>query len=142
MAVGEDGEVLAPAPGQVVGQPGAGQGVGDRVGREARPALLAIGDDRRASPLQVLDRVPYRQVLLGLELVVGDLPGVVLGVRLLQPTWARQRAHRFGGNAGSGPRIVVSHGSWFSLACLRAPRCAAHLKETGLSRTVSRSISP
>ena len=45
----------------------------------------------------------------------GDLPRVVLRVRLLQPIWARQRADRFGGNSCGSPRIVVGHGSWLSL---------------------------
>ena len=51
MAVVEDREVLAVA-GEVVGQPGARERVGDRVGGEARLALLAVGDDRLARRLE------------------------------------------------------------------------------------------
>ena len=56
VAVVEDREVLAVA-GEVVGQPGARERVGDRVGREARLALLAVGDDRLADLLEPADRV-------------------------------------------------------------------------------------
>ena len=108
--VGKDREVLAPVPGQLVGKPGSGQGVGDRVRREARPPLLAVGDDRLAGRLPTLDRVPDRLVLLSFELIVGDLPGVVLAIRLLQLARARQRADRFGRDSRRGARIVVSHG--------------------------------
>ena len=91
VTVGEDGEVLPAGPGQMIGQPGACQRVGDRVGGEARPPLLAVGDDRLAGRLQVLDRIRDRLVLLGFQLVVGDLPGVVAAVRLLQPARAGQQ---------------------------------------------------
>ena len=47
VAVVEDREELAVA-GEVVGEAGAGERVGDRVGGEARLALLAVGDDRLA----------------------------------------------------------------------------------------------
>ena len=63
MAVVEDGEELAVA-GEVVGQAGARERVGDRVGGEARLALLAVGDDRLAGRLQALDRVLGGRVLL------------------------------------------------------------------------------
>ena len=45
VAVGKDREELAAIPGQVVGQPSAGQGVGDRVGREL---------DQRCSPSEMI----------------------------------------------------------------------------------------
>jgi hypothetical protein len=83
MAVVEDGEELAVA-GQVVGQAGARQRVGDRIGGEARLALLAVGDDRLAGLLEALDRVLGGRVLLGLQLVPGDLALVVVGVGLLE----------------------------------------------------------
>ena len=67
MAVVEDREEL-PVAGQVVGQTGAGERVRDRVGREARLALLAVGDDRLTDLLEAPDRVLGRGVLLGLEL--------------------------------------------------------------------------
>ena len=67
VAVVEDREELAVA-GEVVGQAGAGQRVRDRVGREARLALLAVGDDRLADLLQPPDRVLGRGVLLRLQL--------------------------------------------------------------------------
>jgi len=91
VAVSEDRKVLASVPGQLVGEPGSGQGVGDRVRGEARPPLLAVGNDRLAGRLPALDGVPDRRVLLGFELIVGDLPGVVLAVRLLQLARARQQ---------------------------------------------------
>ena len=50
MAVIEDREEL-PVPGQVLGQAGAGERVRDRVRREARLPLLAVGDDRLARGL-------------------------------------------------------------------------------------------
>ena len=68
MAVVEDGEELAVA-GEVVGQAGAREGVGDRVGGEARLALLAVGDDRLAGRLEALDRVLRGRVLLLPELL-------------------------------------------------------------------------
>ena len=51
VAVVEDREEL-PVAGEIVGQAGAGQRVGDRVGGEARLALLAVGDDRLTGRLQ------------------------------------------------------------------------------------------
>jgi hypothetical protein len=51
VAVVEDREELAVA-GEVVGEAGARERVGDRVGGEARLALLAVGDDRLAGLLQ------------------------------------------------------------------------------------------
>ena len=56
----EDREELAVA-GEVVREAGARERVGDRVGREARLALLAVGDDRLAGRLEALDRVLARR---------------------------------------------------------------------------------
>ena len=67
VAVVEDREEL-PVAGEVVREAGARERVGDRVGREARLALLAVGDDRLTGLLEALDRVLGRRVLLGLEL--------------------------------------------------------------------------
>jgi len=83
VTVGEDREVLSPA-GEVVSQAGAGQRVGNGIRGEARPTLLPVGDDRRAGRLASGDGVQNGLVLLGLELILGDLPGVVLGVGRLQ----------------------------------------------------------
>jgi hypothetical protein len=92
VTVGEDGEVLAAVAGQMVGQPGAGQRVGDRVGGKARPALLSVGDDRLAGGLATFDRVTDGGVLLGFQLGPAGPTRVVTGVGLLQP-----------GGAGSEP---------------------------------------
>ena len=93
----EDREVLAVA-GQVVRETGAGEGVGQRVGREARGALLAVGHDRAPGGLHALDGVPGRGVLLGAELLLGDLAPVIGGDGLLQPHRAGQRADVLGGD--------------------------------------------
>ena len=95
VAVVEDGEEL-PVAGEVVGQAGARERVGDRVGGEARLALLAVGDDRLARRLQALDRVVGGGVLLGLELVPGDLALVVVGVGLLELHRPRQGTDELG----------------------------------------------
>ena len=65
MAVIEDREEL-PVPGQVLGQAGAGERVRDRVRREARLPLLAVGHDRLARRLQAPDRILGCGILLGL----------------------------------------------------------------------------
>jgi hypothetical protein len=67
MAVVEDREEPA-VPREVVGEAGARERVRDRVRREARLALLAVGDDRLPGRLQALDRVLRRSVLLRLQL--------------------------------------------------------------------------
>jgi hypothetical protein len=77
VAVVEDREELAVA-GEVVRQAGAREGVGERVRREARLALLAVRDDRLAGGLEPLDRVLRRGVLLGLERRPVDLAVVVV----------------------------------------------------------------
>ena len=79
VAVVEDREEL-PVAGEVVGEPGARQRVGDRVGGEARLALLAVGDDRLAGLLQPPDRVLGGGVLLGLQVGAVDL-ALVVGLR-------------------------------------------------------------
>ena len=83
VAVVEDREELAVA-GEVVGEPGAGERVGDRVGREARLALLTVGHVGLAGLLEPLDRVLRRLVLLGLQLGEVDLAVVVRLEGLLQ----------------------------------------------------------
>ncbi len=108
VAVGEDGEELPPA-GQVVGQARAGQGVRQRIGGEARPTLLAVGDDRRAGGLQVLDGVLDGRVLLLLQRRLVDLPLVVGRVGGLQRARAGQGADRLRRDARLGPRVVVAH---------------------------------
>ena len=108
VAVGEDGEILA-APRQMVGEAGSRKRVGDRIGREARPALLAVGDDGRAGRLHARDRIPHGLFLLGLQVCLGDLALVVGGVGGLKLGRSRQGPHGFGGNAGVGSRIVA-HG--------------------------------
>jgi len=72
VTVGEDREEL-PAGAEVVGQPGAREGVGDGIGGEARPALLAVGDDRRPGCLPARDGV-----FDGLVLKRLDAPFVIL----------------------------------------------------------------
>ena len=105
MAVVEDREEL-PVAGEVVGQPGAGQRVGDRVGGEARLALLAVGDDRLAGRLQAPDRVLGGGVLLGLQLLPCDLALVVVRVGLLQLHRPRQRPDELSGNGhASSPSV-------------------------------------
>ena len=47
---------------------------GDRVRREARLALLAVGDDRRAGLLEARERVAHRVVVEGVELLGSMLP--------------------------------------------------------------------
>ncbi len=150
--VGEDGEVLT-AAGQVLGQPGPGERVRQRVGGETGPALLAVGNDRRPGRLLPLDRVPDGCVLLGLELLARQRPGVVGGVGVLKFARPRQRSHRLDGDSGTRPRIVSSHVRtrpfrWRGLAhdagtdCgpgrisdrIRR-RCRAILGETSLSRS-------
>ncbi len=106
VTIGEDREEL-PARAEVRSQAGAGQRVGDRVRGEARPPLLAVGDDRLTRRLTALDGVLARRVLEGLEVVLGDVAGVVLGVCLLQLLWTGQGADGLRGNAGVGPRIVI-----------------------------------
>ena len=97
VAVVEDREELAVA-GEVVGEAGAGQRVGDRVGREARLALLAVGDVGLAGLLEALDRVLGGRVLLGLQRGEVDLAVVVGLVGLLQLHRARQGSDELGGD--------------------------------------------
>ena len=66
VTVVEDREELAVA-GEMVGQAGARERVGDRVGGEARLPLLTIGDVRLPGLLQPPDRVLRRLVLLDLQ---------------------------------------------------------------------------
>ena len=97
VSVVEDREELAIA-GEVVGQTRAGQRVGDRVGREARLALLAVGDDRLADALKALDRVGGRLVLLRLEVLERDVALVIGLVGLLELHRARQGTDQLGGD--------------------------------------------
>ncbi|HEX4625858.1 MAG TPA: hypothetical protein VH231_15525 [Solirubrobacteraceae bacterium] len=83
VAVVEDGEELAVA-GQVVGQAGAGQRVGDRIGGKARLALFPVGHHRLTRGLQPLDRIFGRLVLLGLQVRELDPALVVVLVGVLQ----------------------------------------------------------
>ncbi|MEJ7720177.1 MAG: hypothetical protein WKF58_06880 [Ilumatobacteraceae bacterium] len=103
----EDREVLAVA-GEVVGETGAGERVGDRVRGEARCPLLAVGHDRRAGRLHPLDRVAARLVLLGDEIVVAGLALVVRGVRLLQAGRSRQRADGLGRDGHDVPNLAAA----------------------------------
>ena len=48
---------------------------GDRVGREARLALFAVGDDRRTGRLEAPERVAHGVVVQGVELLGRDPPG-------------------------------------------------------------------
>ena len=109
VTVGEDREVLAAAA-EVVGEAGACQRVGQGVRREARPPLLTVRDDRRPRRLELLDRVSHGDVLLGLQVVLADLTGVVGCVGGLQLARPRERADLLGRDAGVGSRIVRSHG--------------------------------
>ena len=98
-----------PPPARLSARPGAGQRVRQRIGGEARPTLLAVGDDRRAGGLQVLDRVLDGRVLLLLERRLVDLALVVGRVGGLQRARAGQGADRLGRDARLGPRVVVAH---------------------------------
>ena len=120
VTVVEDGEELSVA-GEVVGEAGAGQRVGDRVGGEARLALLPVGDTGLAGLLEAPDRVLGRLVLLGLQRGEVDLPVVVRLIGLLELHRARQGSHELGGDGHATS-------SWLGLTCLsrdRTPTTAA-----------------
>ena len=80
VAIGKDREIL-PSGGKVRRQSGAGERVGDRIGGEARDALLAVGDDRRASRFEALKGIGDGGILLLFQLGLGDLLRVVVRVR-------------------------------------------------------------
>ena len=120
VAVGEDGEELA-TTGEVVGQARAGQGVRQRIGGEARPTLLAVGDDRRARGLQVLDGVLDGRVLLLLQRRLVDLALVVRRVGGLQRARAGQGADGLRRDASLGPRVVVAHRTCTPRRSCRSP---------------------
>src|SRR3954449_13140121 len=90
------GRVERAGPREVAGQAGAGKRFGDRVGGEARLALLAVGDDRLAGGLQAPDRVLGGGGLLGLQPLPVDLAVVVVLIGVLQPLGTRQRPHELG----------------------------------------------
>jgi hypothetical protein len=98
----EDREELAVA-GEVVGEADARERVGDRVRREARLALLAVGDDRLARRLQAVDGVLRRRVLRRDELRVLDAALVVGGVGVLQRHGPGQRPDELGGDGHGDP---------------------------------------
>ena len=132
VAVVEDGEELAVA-GEVVGEAGARERVGDRVGGEARLALLAVGDVGLAGLLEPPDRVLGRLVLLGLEGGEVDLAVVVGLVGLLQLHGPGQRSDELGrdGHAASSspggqtclPAEAISAGRARACSRGRAGRC-------------------
>jgi len=64
--VGEGREILA-ARRELVGHSLAGEGFDQRIGREARFALLAVADQRRAGGFQAADGVRAGRVLFGDE---------------------------------------------------------------------------
>ena len=97
VAVVEDGEEL-PVTREVVGQAGARQRVGDRVGGKARLPLLAIGHDRLARVLQAMDRVLGCLVLLSLQVGESDLALVVGLVGVLELLRPGQRPDELGPN--------------------------------------------
>ena len=76
VAIGKDREILSSGR-QVGRQSGTGERVGDRIGGEARDALLAVRDDRRACRFEALERIGDGGVLLLFQLVLGDLLRVV-----------------------------------------------------------------
>src|SRR5262245_2416012 len=83
MAIGKDREVL-PSWSQVLGQSSAGEGVGNRICGEARDSLLAVRDNRRPGRFEALDRIGNRCVLLGFQLGLSYLFGVISRVSQLQ----------------------------------------------------------
>ncbi len=97
MFVGEGREILA-ARRELVGHSLAGEGFDQRIGREARFALLAVADQRRAGGFQAADGVRAGRVLFGDEGVVGDAVGIIFEDRMLEPRRARKRADLLGGN--------------------------------------------
>lgn len=123
VAVGEDREELPALAGEVVGEPGAGQSVGDGVGGERRPALLPVGDDGGAGPFLPLDRIAHRGVLLLLECGLVDLAPVVGRKGVLELLRSGQGPDRFGRDAGRGAGVVVAHRaarSWVDVSATAA----------------------
>jgi hypothetical protein len=121
-AVVEDGEELAVA-GEVLGEAGPRERVGDRVCREARLALLAVGDDRLAGRLEALDRVLGGLVLQRLELLPRDLAVVEVLVGVLQLLRTRKRAHELGGDR-------------HALSSCRGAVCRSETRSAGMRLTV------
>jgi len=95
MAVGKDGEIL-PVACEVIGKAGSGERVSQRISGEARHALLAVGDDRRARCLHALDRVEASDVLLLRQLLLCDLAGVIIGISGLKLGWPWKRSDGLG----------------------------------------------
>jgi hypothetical protein len=95
MAVGKDREILAVA-GEMLGKPGSGERIGQRIGGKARGALLAVAYDWRACRLHPPDRIETGGVLLQHQLFAGDLAGVVIGECRLQLGRTGQRTDGFG----------------------------------------------
>jgi hypothetical protein len=84
----------------------AGERVGDRVGREARGALLAVRDDRRAGRFHALDRIEAGGVLFALEIATADLARVISRISGLQLGRPRQGADGFGRNRHVKPLLM------------------------------------
>ena len=153
MAVGEYGEIL-PVRREIVGEPGSGQRIGERIGREARHALLAIGDDGLAGRLRALDRIEAGGILLPLEVLVLDLAGIIVGEGVLQLHRPRQRSDGFGRDWHcvspwfSTPRIGVGR----FLECFRKASAEAAIivskrrrsatAHSHVARAVRRCMSP
>src|SRR5260370_40982726 len=94
MGVGEDGEIL-PVACEMIGKAGSGERVSQGISGEARNALLAVGDDRRARCLHALDRVEARGVLRLRQLLLCDLAGVIIGISGLKLGRPWQRSDGF-----------------------------------------------
>jgi hypothetical protein len=76
MAIGKEREILTIGR-EVFRQPGSGQRIRQRVGRETRGALLAVGDNRSAGRFHPLDRIATSQVLFMDEFFTGNFACVV-----------------------------------------------------------------
>jgi len=86
----EDGEVLA-VSGETIGKAGTHESIGERIGGEGGSTLLAIGNNGMPGTFEILEGIDDRLFLSSVELLFGDLAGVVISICLLQLGRARER---------------------------------------------------